>query len=204
MKITAIKQQKKRDDRVSVFIDKKYSFSLSKVQLKEEELRVGQDIGEVRLNQLKQISEDGKLFDQLLGWLARRPRSIWETKSYLKRKEAPDEQIERFVTKLKQLRYLDDQSFAESFVRSRRLLKARSERKLRSELYQKGVANSIINQVLADDETDERDVLRQLLEKKRSQSRYQDRQKLIAYAARKGFDYDDIRAVVGELEDDSA
>jgi regulatory protein len=201
MKITAIKPQMKRDDRVSVFVDGKYSFSLSKPQLKEFKLEQNQQISEVELNSYRQESDDGKLFDRVLMWLARSPRSVRETRNYLKRKEATPEQTDRFVERLKKLRYLDDVSFAETFVRSRRQLKSRSQRKLRAELYQKGVDSKIIDKVLAEDETDEREVLKDLLEKKRKQSRYQDEQKLIAYAARKGFNYEDIKAALDELKE---
>ena len=201
MKITAISPQKKRQDRVSIFVDKKYSFSLSKSQLKDEDLKSGQELTEPRLRSLKQASEDGKLFDRLLNWLARRPRSIWEVRDYLRRKEAPDDLADNFIAKLEELSYVDDQAFAEAWVRSRRVLKPISRRKLQSELYKKRVDSDIIDRVLEDDETDDRQALRQLIEKKRHQSRYQDRQKLMAYCARQGYSYGDIKTVISELED---
>ena len=205
MKITAINSQKKRDDRVSVFVDKKYSFSLSKAQLKDEGLESGQELSQPKLRSLKQASEDGKLFDRMLAWLARRPRSIWEVRDYLRRKQAPDDLVDKFIAQLEELNYIDDQAFAEAWVRSRRVLKPISQRKLRSELYKKRVDSDIIDIVLEDDETDEHQVLRQLVEKKRKQSRYQDEQKLLAYLARQGFNYSDIRSVLDQLaeEDDS-
>jgi len=204
MKITAINSQKKRDDRVSVFVDKKYSFSLSKAQLKDEGLESGQELSEPKLRSLKQASEDGKLFDRLLAWLARRPRSIWEVRDYLRRKQAPDDLADKFIAQLEELNYVNDQAFAEAWVRSRRVLKPISQRKLRSELYKKRVDSDIIDIVLEDDETDEHQVLRQLVEKKRKQSRYQDEQKLLAYLARQGFNYDDIRTVLDQLEEDDS
>jgi regulatory protein len=81
-------------------------------------------------------------------------------------------------------------------VESRRLLKATSKRKLAMELKQKRIAEDIITQVLAEDETDERHVLRDLIAKKRTQTRYQDEQKLLAYLMRQGFNYDDIKAAL--------
>lgn len=52
---------------------------------------------------------------------------------------------------------------------------------------------------LAEDETDERQVLRELIAKKRKTSRYQDDQ-LIAYLARQGFAYDDIKAAISDAD----
>jgi SOS response regulatory protein OraA/RecX len=62
------------------------------------------------------------------------------------------------------------------------------------ELQQKHVSSDVINQVLAEDETDERASLRELVAKK--QARYPDRQKFMQYLARQGFSFDDIKSVL--------
>jgi SOS response regulatory protein OraA/RecX len=64
------------------------------------------------------------------------------------------------------------------------------------------VADSIISRVLAEDETDERMVLRELVVRKQKQSRYQDPLKLMRYLVGQGFSYDDVRAVLSHPEAD--
>ena len=44
MKITTIKQQVKNPERASIFVDGKYSFSLSLNELVAEKLKIGQEI----------------------------------------------------------------------------------------------------------------------------------------------------------------
>ena len=88
---------------------------------------------------------------------------------------------------------MDDQKFAESWVNSRRLLKNTSKRKLRAELLAKRVDESIINQVLEADETDDVEQIKKIIAIKSKQSRYQDQQKLMAYLQRQGFGYSDIK-----------
>ena len=99
--------------------------------------------------------------------------------------------------------YVDDYKFAEAWVYSRRLLKATSRRKLQQELRQKRVADEIINRVLADDETDEGQVLQAVVERKRKQSRYQDPMKLMQYLMRQGYNYEDVKSAVMSLETDN-
>jgi SOS response regulatory protein OraA/RecX len=62
------------------------------------------------------------------------------------------------------------------------------------------VPESIIDQAMREDETDERQTLRELVEKKRS--RYPDKIKFMQYLARQGFGYDDIKSVLNEEEDE--
>ena len=58
----------------------------------------------------------------------------------------------------------------------------------------------VIEPVLKEDETDERATLRELVERKRKQTKYQDTMKLMQFLARQGFNYDDIKAVLAEAE----
>ena len=198
MKITDIKQQVKRDDRYSVFGDGKYVFSLSEAELLSLGLKIGQEFDKEELEELKNKAVLDKAYDRCLNLIMRRPRSEWEIRGYLKRKDYDSQTTEAVVDRLSGAGYIDDLNFAARWVENRRLLKSTSKRKLILELRQKRVADEIIQQVLEADETDEREVLRELIAKKSQQSRYQDKQKLIAYLSRQGFNYSDIKAVLHE------
>lgn len=224
MKITKIGRQVKRQSRYSVFVDDKYSFSLSETQLADSGLHIGQELSAEEVKGYKGESELGKLYERTLNWLAIRPRSEWEIDSYLDRilykksssykiaknlqfglsdpedDDQPAELKTEIVDKLKHLGLLDDLAFARSWVDSRRLLKPISRKKLWVELKTKRVPADIIEQVLAEDETDELEVLKSLIERKSRQSQYADRQKLLAYLARQGYRYDDIKRAFDELD----
>jgi regulatory protein len=160
MKITAIKQQVKRADRYSVFVDGKYSFSLSENALLDQRLASGQELDERQLKELKEASGNDKAYGNALRYVAMRPRSEWELRDYLRRKDVDEPVAEIIVERLQRVGLLDDLAFARAWVANRRLLKATSVRKLRLELKQKHVAEDVANQALAEDETDERDALR--------------------------------------------
>lgn len=198
MKITQIKQQVKRQDRYSIYIDGKYNFSLGEAELLRAGLRKDQELSESELDQLTNQSKLGKLYDRTLNLLSFRPRSEWELRDYLKRKKEDEETIEKILNLLSERGYVDDKRFAERWVENRRLLKPISQRRLQAELKQKRVAGNIIDEVLAGDETDEREVLRKLVERKAK--RYPDRQKFMQYLARQGYNYDDIKSVLAEID----
>lgn len=198
MKITAIKQQVKRADRYSLYLDGKYSFSLREAELIKLGLHSGQEISEEELNEFQGESEFGKWYDRTLNLLSFRLRSEWELRDYLRRKDCPEPVTEKILNKLSINGYVNDEQFAKRWVENRRLMKATSRRKLSQELQQKRIPRDIIDAVLADDKeaTDEREVLRELVEKKRH--RYPDQLKLMQYLARQGYSYDDIKTVLAE------
>jgi regulatory protein len=197
MKITAIKQQVKRKDRYSIYVDGQYAFSLSESGLLELGLASGREIDVQQLAELKKASGTDKAYGNALRYVAMRPRSMWELRTYLRRKDVEEPVAEKIIERLQRSGLVDDAAFARSWVASRRLLKSTSKRRIQMELKQKQVPEYIISQVLEEDETSERDSLRQLIAKK--QARYPDRTKLLQYLARQGFSYDDITATLNEM-----
>lgn len=200
MKITAIKQQEKRKDRYSVFVDEKYAFSLSESALLESRLVSGQEIDKEQLKAYKKLSADDKAYGNALRYVTMRPRSEWEMRDYLRRKQVEEPVANTIIERIQNLNLLDDEAFARTWVENRRLLKPTSRRKLAMELKQKRVSEQVIERVLAEDreETDERQVLRELVERKRK--RYPDETKLMQYLARQGYSYDDIKSVLEDRE----
>jgi regulatory protein len=200
MKITDIKQQIKRQQRYSIFVDDKYSFSLSESELMKSGIRIGREFTEAELEELLQTAILDKAYMRSLDLLSRRARSEWELRDYLKRKEYDPPTIDSILARLTEAGYVDDYKFARAWVENRHLLKSVSQRKLWQELKQKRIADDIISQVLSEDETDERETLKALIAKKQTQTRYQDREKLLAYLMRQGYKYDDVKTTMTELD----
>jgi regulatory protein len=197
MKITAVKAQVKNPERLSIYVDEKYAFSLNYTQLLDEKLHSGLEISEQRLAELKHASDFGKAYERALIYVMIRPRSVREMHDYARRKKWAPEDTQLIIDKLLSKRYLDDRNFARAWVESRAMGKKTSERKLRLELKQKGVADDIINDALGQAQYDELDALKLLIQKKRKLARYAaDEQKLMQYLARQGFGFDDIKTAL--------
>jgi regulatory protein len=199
MTITAIKQQVKSPERVSLFVDGKYSFSLTLDQLLAEGLKVGLEIDEPRLVTLKRLSAEGKLRMRALEWLMTRPHSIREFRDYLRRKDADADLVDGWVEEFITRRYLDDNKFAEWFIEQRREHRHRSNRAIRAELAAKGIDRSLVAELMESSTDDEASALKALIEKKRRSPRYRDDAVLMAYLVRQGYGYSVVKdALAGE------
>jgi regulatory protein len=196
MKITSIKQQIKRADRYSVFVEGKYEFSLSEGALLESKVASGQELTKEQLGEFKKLSADDKLYNQTLRYVAMRPRTEWEIEFYLERKSASPPLVESILNKLSNIGLIDDRKYAQAFVNDRKLLRPASRRKITAELRKKRVADEIIQQVTSAEELDDQTALRAVIERKRRQTKYQDDTKLMQYLARQGFGYDDIKSAL--------
>jgi regulatory protein len=196
--ITAIKAQVKNQNRVSVYVNGAYAFSLTPSQLLEQKIHGGLALTEARLAELKKASEFGKAFERTLNFVMIRTRSTREVRDYFWRKKIVPEDGEVILQKLTARGYVNDANFARAWVQQRQLTKARSRRQLTAELKQKGVNDATIAAALQTQDYDEHAALRELIAKKRKITRYQDPQKLKQYLARQGFGFDDISAVLAE------
>jgi regulatory protein len=198
MKITAIKQQERLKGRYSIYVDEKYAFSLSADALLDSKLHQRQEIDEQQLKSFKKLSADDKAYGLSLMYAARRLRSRYEFTDYLRRKGYDAELSGQIMEKLGKLGLIDDEKFARAWINDRRLLKPVSRRRLAQELRQKRIESDTIDRVLAEDTADELDVLRELVARRRRQTKYQDDMKLMQYLARQGFGYDDIKTALNE------
>jgi regulatory protein len=194
MKITAIKAQQKSDSRVSLYVDDAYFCSVDMLQVSDLRLYVGKELTEEEADHIKKEGEFSKAYNRVLNFLAIRPRSEREVQDYLFRKQYDKEVSARIVERIIQKGYINDASFATSWVRSRQATKPVSRRRLQAELAAKGVKGEPQQDALQN--YDERAALQKVIDKKRHHTRYQDRQKFIAFLARQGFPYDLIQELL--------
>lgn len=213
MKITALKMQVRDKDRVNVFIDGKYRFSLDITQVAELGIKNGAKYTEEELIELENESQFGKLYTRSLEYALIRPRSQREMRDYLYRKTRDSrtktgdikkgvskELTERVFNRLFEKGYIDDMKFASFWVENRNVRKGSSMRKLQMELRGKGVDVAIVEQVLASTDRADTDELQKIIAKKAS--RYDDVQKLTAYLVRQGFRYDDVKEALSRSDDE--
>lgn len=212
-RITALKVQLRDKDRVNVFVDGKYSFSLDITQVAELGIKTGAEYTVEELAELENESQFGKLYTRSLEYVLIRPRSQRELRDYLYRKTrdtrtkmgtikkgVSPELTERVFNRLLDKGYLDDEKFARFWVENRNTRKGSSLRKLQSELMAKGVERSIIERALQDTDRSDTDELQKIILKKAS--RYSDEQKLMAYLVRQGFSYDDVKQAIRSLNEE--
>ena len=216
--ITGLKVGVKNPNRVNVFVNSRFAFSLDVAQVVEFKLKVGMELSDEKLAEIRKASEFGKLYQRALEWVLMRPRSVLELKDYLRRRERIAEMKEKqcewmmgkegkkvrehkriqydfddlIVKRLRERGYVDDRKFAEYYVENRFVKKGVSRKRLEMELVKKGVAREIIGEVL--EGRDDAEEVRKMIAKKRD--KYESDEKLIAYLCRQGFSYDLVRELV--------
>lgn len=196
MKITALKQQIKDNNRVSVFVDGNYSFSLTLDQLISEKLRNNMEITDEQVEALKKKSLDTKLRLKVIEWLSIRPRSEKELRDYLKKRKIDENHALNLVSELKDNKYFSDEKFAEWLIEYK-VRKLKSSLEIRHQLRQKGINDNTISKVLNDYKDDEMKNLRKLILK--YQNKYNDENKLIAYLTRRGYSFSAVKEALAEV-----
>ncbi|MBE5971817.1 MAG: regulatory protein RecX [Lachnoclostridium sp.] len=120
-----------------------------------------------------------------------------KTENELRRKLAEQEfspaSVDSAIEFLKRYRYLDDEDYVRRFIERHGSKKSRKQ--MIYELTQKGVAKDILDPVFEDMEVDEETQILTILEKRKypgEEATREEKQKISAYLARKGFSYDAI------------
>jgi regulatory protein len=194
--ITALKPQKKNKERVNVYLDGRYTFSLTAIEAAK--LRRGQFLSDQEIEHLLERDSFQKTYDRALQFLSYRPRSEAEMRRYLQGKRVSPAIEAEVVERLTSSGLLDDQAFASYWVENRESFKPRGRHALRYELRQKGLSEEII--ALALEDIDEEDsAYRALINRARRIApldRGAFRKKLGSFLRRRGFSYEAINAAL--------
>ena len=200
--VTELRPQKRRKDRISVFLDGEYAFGLQEIVAAK--IRVGQDLTAQDIEALKEADSVEWSKQTAVRLLAHRPRSTTEVRRHLAKKNVDDEIIDRVIDRLLDLELLDDQAFAQYWVEQRETFRPRSRRALQYELYQKGLDRHIVEQAVA--EVDETAAARKAGKKKAllwaHLSEEEFHHKMRGFLNRRGFNYAIIAQVSREMWQD--
>ncbi len=199
-KITALKVQRKNQQRVNVYLDGEFAFGLSRFVAGW--LDIGQELEDEKIVQLKDEDEQEINYQRAIRFLGYRMRSNSEIKKHLEQQGTSEVTVERVINRLARNGLLNDKQFAQLWVDNRNEFRPRSHRMLFVELSRKGIHPDIINQVLEDTISDEELVFKAAENQVRKYRNleWQDFQrKLSSYLARRGFSYAVINPVVNHI-----
>ncbi len=204
--ITALTLQAGDQERVNVFVDGQFALGVSVYVMQDERLHKGQVLTQNDWDRLEQAERGSKAWNAALRLLEVRPRTERELRDRLRRKEFLPDQIDRVITRLRDLELLDDAQFAKLWVANRQNLSPRGAQGLRQELRAKGVNREVAEQVVAEttDPDSEReacaDVARRAVHKySNAPDRMTFNRKFGSFLQRRGFGFDTIKPVLDEL-----
>jgi regulatory protein len=202
MKITKIESQKNQD-RVNIYIDGEFAFGLmAEIQYKYD-LSKGMEINKEYIDKVLLEEEQAKANDQALRFLTYRQRSKKEIIDKLKKNGFSENIIENTLLYLKEYNLINDLEFAESFAKDKINLNGFGPKRIKYDLYKKGISNDIIQKVLEEDKDDEYSRALELGKKKLTSYKNDDKnakyRKLGGFLQRKGYSYECVSKVLREL-----
>jgi len=191
--VTDIKLQTHDKNRVSIFINGDYRFSICLALAGA--MAKGQSIDESQVQALIEKDQQHQAYHKAVRFLGFRSRSIHEINVYLEAKGFAALAITHTIEKLIRLKYLDDETFAREWIDHRKRISPRSALHLRWELKQKGIADSVVDQLL--NEFDEYESAWSAIKRKLHRWEHLDpvefKKKVFSFLSRKGFSMDTCR-----------
>ncbi len=209
--ITSITAQKNKrslllrsQKRVNINLDGSFGFGLDLENFMKLQLKVNQELTQEEINEIIKKGELQKSFDKTLAFVMIRPRSLKEVKDYFRRKEIDISLYENILNRLSRLELVDDNKFAQWWVRQRLEFKHKSKKDITFELRQKGIDSQTIKNILETSEIDEVKIAKELVSKKIYRwNKYEEKikkQKIAQYLAGKGFSWDIINSAVDLIQ----
>ncbi len=139
--------------------------------------------------------------EKALRLLEFRSHSEKELTDKLKRAGANEENIETVLEFCREYGFVNDVSYAKAKARDLKNLKKYGIRRIKSELYSKGISQDIVEEAVLELEDDEEDVLLPLVEKKlKGDFDRKNVDKCIRYFLYRGYNFSDIKNCIDNIK----
>jgi regulatory protein len=140
MRISTIRRQSRRPDRVTIHFEGGERLSLAAEIVLAAGLRKGAELAEVDLARLTAQDEGWKAREAALRLLAHRPRAERELARKLRDRGYPESAVEGAMAKVRDLGLIDDEAFAREYALQRIRARPAGARRLVEDLRRKGIA----------------------------------------------------------------
>lgn len=193
-KITCIKQNK-TNDKYSVFINNKFSFSITGTDILYYKLKENEEISDEKFNHITNNVVYNEARDKALRFLAYKARTYKEVLNKLNEEGYTDEIIYKVMDLLTSYSYIDDYKYTLSYIKYMLNSKSYGKIRIKYELKQKGIQDNIINKAFEELDFNEIDNILKLLNKKLKNGidiDYKEKKRVFDYISRRGFTYEDI------------
>lgn len=194
------------DDKKELFVIKfdKSTLNASYNLYNQLNLSKGKILNDEEFSKLKDFNDYNVNFSKALNFISYRIRSKKEVYTKLKKEDVPEEHIDKIISKLEEYEYINDYRFAKAFFESKTRINKWSNKRIEYELIQKGISKDIINEFSLNFKELEFENAKDLVEKKLPQwerkfDGFKLKNKVYTFLSSKGFDYNTIERVLGEL-----
>lgn len=197
-KITSIEPQKRRG-RYNIFLDGDFAFGADKETIYTFGLRKYDELTENKINEIKEYDEFNFGKKIAYRFLNYKPRTEKEIIKKLKENKISVKSIEKIISVLKDMKYINDNQFAKLYLEEKLANNPKGKRFIAIKLAEKGISKDVINNVIESRYSEEKefekakDLLRKYLKKVRAKNDANKKQKCYRYLLSKGFDYEIVK-----------
>ncbi len=205
MKITDVVPQRKNKNRVSVFVDGEYSFSLDGADALRLGVKIGTEITEKDIEIYNLESNLSKAKAKAFDIVGRKMVTERELRTKLVDKGYDNIICDIVIETMREYNYINDADYCESFLDYAKA-KGWGQLKIRSELKRRGVDESTISAALMEFEDCPEDRIYDILSRKFEDADLTDfkqKQKVLRFFASRGFDFDSINSAVSRFLSDT-
>lgn len=205
MKVTDFSVQKNNEEKMNIFVDGEYRFSVSMDAFLNFGIRKEMEITEEQIKEIMEADSVKLAYLQILTTLKYGMKTEKEMSDKLRSKGYSEEAIISAIEKAKEYNYINDDYYIECYMRSKAIPSKWGEQKIISNLYQKGIEVNVIKEKLQEiySEDDKYNNAYSLAQKKLTTIKEEDinkkKQKLNAFLLGRGYKYDIISKVINEL-----
>ena len=201
-KITDIQIQKNNKTRANVYIDGEFAYALDMLFIMKFGIKIGADVYEDILTKALQDSERSVCFEKAMSYLSRGMKTVRQMRDYLLGKGYDNETVNYAIGKLTDYKYLNDEYYAQVYVEQNAATKG--ERRLKQELQQRGIPNSIAEKYCTTEPDVTAENAERLAEKymRNKPPDLKTLSKLQRYLLSRGYDFDVVNAVLRNYKTD--
>lgn len=206
MEITSVEKSKKNKNRLSVYVDGKFSFTISEEDYISLNLYENPSLTEETLDYIKSTLNFRDAKSIAVRYLSLKLRTEKEVRSKLHDEGYGEECIEHVVEELKAIGYINNKLYAQKYVFDRSKLKPLSRKLMKQELLSRGISEDITDEVLNDWKVEDSVVAESLLKKKFGKYDMKDEKiykKAAMFLLHRGFSYDLTREALRNVIKDS-
>lgn len=189
----------KRKSRFKVIFDFDWNIVISRETLLTFQLKEGYHLSPEEIKYIQEFDQNAQLKEQAFRYLKQRAHSSTELKQKLVRKGFSEDKVLKFIDKLKQEGYLNDEEFLQMFIHDRVQFTKKGSFLIIQELKQKGYREEDIIPVLRKYLTQEDELkrARELAKKKwefyRKKTVNERKQKVFQFLIQKGYTIDIVK-----------
>lgn len=166
MKITDITQQKHNPNRMSVFVDGEYSFSLEDTDIVFLGIKVGREITQDEIAEYNQRCNYTKALSLSLDFISRKAATKKQIQEKISKSGYDEDIVTMVCDELKSMGYLDDIEYAREFAKDMISYKKQGKTKIIMELKRRGISQEDIKEALEDIDFCEEDSISEHLGRK--------------------------------------